>query len=134
VRDAGAASSVTSSVLRSCIRPMSARIAATSSAKRSAVIILPSHARTSSRSGANAEVTLSREAIAVGSTKGKNAKFPHATIFYAGSAAGWASRALPERKRRANYRSAKPRQPRRHRPARPSLLRRRVDDATIVDL
>ncbi len=60
------ASFVTSSVLMSRMRAMSARIAVTRSTKRSVPIIFCSHARSSSRSGAKAEVTWSREAIVAG--------------------------------------------------------------------
>src|ERR1700733_1294928 len=57
------ASCATSSVLRSRMRAMSATIAVTISTNFSVAIIFCSHARISSRSGANAEVTLSREPI-----------------------------------------------------------------------
>jgi hypothetical protein len=60
------ASCATNSVLMSRMRVMSAMTAVTISTKRNAAIILWSHARTSSRSGAKAEVTLSREAIVSG--------------------------------------------------------------------
>jgi hypothetical protein len=78
------ASCATSSVLRSRIRTMSARIAVTRSTKRSAAIIFCSHARTSSRSGAKAEVIRSREAIVASCNDSGSGLIPECDRFLPG--------------------------------------------------
>jgi hypothetical protein len=78
------ASCATSSVLMSRMRAMRARTAVTRSTKRSAATIFWSHARTSSRSGAKAEVTFSREAIVMGFNRRAIGKFPGALFFLRG--------------------------------------------------
>jgi hypothetical protein len=66
-----------------------ARMAVTSSTKRSPASIFWSHARSSSRSGVKAEVIFSREAIVVGFNEGADIQILGCRRFlYAGSAEG----------------------------------------------
>jgi hypothetical protein len=58
------------------MRPISATMAVTISTNLSAAIIFCSHARISWRSGANAEVTLSREAIVARRNEAAERKIP----------------------------------------------------------
>src|SRR5450432_1212240 len=74
------------------MRTMSAMTAVTISTKRSAAIIFWSHARTSSRSGAKAEVTFSREAIVTGFNGEAIGKFPVPKVFLCGQRGGLPSR------------------------------------------
>ena len=77
------------------MRVMSASTDVTSSTKRSAAIILRSHAPISSRSGANAEVTLSREAIVARCNGAAGSEIPSSGDFLHGERRGLPARPAP---------------------------------------